>query len=152
MPVLKNPRWEAFAQGRAAGLPAYKAFVQAGFKAEGHTMHANSSRLMRNDKVLARIREIVAESADKNIVTIDTLIAELDQAIVLAHEARQPSAVIAAVQAKAKLAGLDIDRWETKRTFKNNYAAMTEEEVLFEIAAIHQSLRLRKDGKGKAQH
>ncbi len=48
--------------------------------------------------------------------------------------------------------GLDVDRREAKHTFKNNYSAMTEEEVLFEIAAIHQSLRLSKDGKGKAQH
>ena len=93
MPVLKNPRWEAFAQGRAAGLPAYKAYTQAGFKAD-KAVHVNASRLLRNAKVLARLEEIIAEASsriagDRRVATL-----ELDQAIAMAHENGQASAAI----------------------------------------------------------
>ena len=54
----------------------------------------------------------------------------------------------AGIMAKAKLHGLDVDRREAKHTFKNNYSQMTEEEVMYEIAALHQEVRLIQAGKG----
>ncbi len=59
MPVLKNSRWEKFAQLRAEGMSMGRAYVEAGFKRHA----SNASRLSRNEQVLARIEELQGNSA-----------------------------------------------------------------------------------------
>ena len=51
---------------------------------------------------------------------------------------------------KAKLYGLGVDKSDSIPNINHNYASMTEEEVLFEIAAIHQNLRQIKASKGRS--
>ena len=72
MPVLKNPRHERFAQNLAKGMSATEAYKEAGYKSIGHAAEANGARLMRNDKVKARIAELQGSTA-KQITDIRDL-------------------------------------------------------------------------------
>ena len=54
MPVLKNARQEAFAQGLAKGLTADQAYQDAGFKPNRH----NAAALARKQHISTRVEEL----------------------------------------------------------------------------------------------
>ena len=54
MPALNNPRHEAFAQALAQGVPAAKAYVDAGYKPN----RGNACALKQAQNVSKRINEI----------------------------------------------------------------------------------------------
>lgn len=54
MPVLPNPRYEAFAQAVASGTPAAEAYVQAGYKPN----RGNAAALKARQNVRKRIEEL----------------------------------------------------------------------------------------------
>jgi hypothetical protein len=140
MPALNNTRQEAFAQLRAQGKTQTEAYELAGYKpSEQHASH-----LARNRKVKARINEILVESAKYAEVTAESIATELDAAIEFAVKCKQAAAVVSAINSKAKLFGLMADRSVVNVT--HNYALMSEEELRFEIAAIHAEARAIKQG------
>lgn len=61
MPVLKNARHEAFAQGLAKGLTADEAYAGAGYKPH----RGNASTLRANQNILDRVSEIKNRVAEK---------------------------------------------------------------------------------------
>ncbi len=61
MPVLKNPKHEAFAQARVKGLCADAAYKEAGYRAN----RANAARLNSNDDIQKRIAELSERAAEK---------------------------------------------------------------------------------------
>ncbi len=61
MPVLENPKHEAFAQGLAKGLSASDAYVGAGYKES----RSAASRLSANVNIAARVAELVSKGAEK---------------------------------------------------------------------------------------
>lgn len=75
MPSLENARHEAFARGIVEGKAAGAAYVAAGYKPAG--AEANASRLIRNDKVAARIAELKAEAAKGAVATAQQVLEEL---------------------------------------------------------------------------
>lgn len=143
-PALDNPRHERFCHLRAYGWPAYKAYQQAGFKCSKHTAFANSSRLLRSAKISSRIRELVAEFADTVIVTRESLAAELDYAIAMAHQCQQATAAISAIVAKAKLFGLiDSKRADTNNDL-NRYSLMSSDELIYQITSLANEIAPHK--------
>ena len=76
-------------------------------------------------------------------ITVDTIIRELNEARELAKRINNPSAMVSASMAKAKLCGLAVDRC---RTMKHNYAMMSEAELRDEIAALNAEARALKAG------
>lgn len=73
MPVLKNAKHERFAQELAKGNSASQAYVLAGYsKNDG-----NAVRLKGNEKIAARIEEILNKAAEKTGVTIERVLGEL---------------------------------------------------------------------------
>jgi phage terminase small subunit len=73
MPVLKNAKYEIFAQERAKGASASDAYERAGY-----TRHdGNAHRLSVNEKVTARVDEILSKSAERTGVTVDRIVSEL---------------------------------------------------------------------------
>lgn len=73
MPVLPNAKHERFAQAVAQGQSASQAYVTAGYAAN----EGNAGRLNRNERVRARIEEILSEGAEKAGVTVQRIIDEL---------------------------------------------------------------------------
>jgi len=62
MPILQNPRHEAFAQARAGGARLDQAYEDAGFTPG----HGHASRLAFTPGIAERIAEIRAENAPPN--------------------------------------------------------------------------------------
>ncbi|MCJ2084617.1 terminase small subunit [Methylobacterium sp. E-005] len=73
MPVLSNSKHERFAQAVAEGQSASQAYVTAGYAAN----EGNAGRLNRNERVRARIEEILQAGAEKAGVTVARIVEEL---------------------------------------------------------------------------
>lgn len=62
MPVLKNTRWEKFAQGLAKGLVCERAYEEAGFKPSRQNAHR---LLTTNEDIRVRVEELSERAAEK---------------------------------------------------------------------------------------
>ncbi len=74
--------------------------------------------MVRKPKVAARVAELRAKAAHRSETTVDTLVAELDEMLLMAKEIENASAGVAAVMAKARLLGLIVDRSEVTTTVR----------------------------------
>lgn len=110
---LKNARHERFCQELAKGKSQVDAFQLAGFKATGAAARANSSRLLTDANVAARVEELKAKAAERTVVTVEGItqrllkIAEKGEG---AADAPLLSVGRAALMDAAKLNGLIVDR------------------------------------------
>jgi phage terminase small subunit len=115
VPALSNPRHELFAQVLAAGCNATEAYVKAGY----HLNKGNAGRLKANERIRKRVEELQARNVQAQEaavgVTIEQLRAQFAEAYAIAKELSQPTAMVAATTAQAKLAGLWIERSEHLR-------------------------------------
>jgi hypothetical protein len=108
MPPLDNARHERFAQNLVQGESASEAYINAGFKGD----RGNASRLAASPGVRARIAELQGEVSKETKITVQSLIAELEEARLKATSLRQLSAVVRAIESKAKISGLLVQRME----------------------------------------
>lgn len=108
MPAMKNARHEAFAQALASGKSQAEAYALAGYRPS----EPNASRLTRNEKVRARVAEIQGKAAQRAVVTVESLAAELEEARALALKSNQSAAAVSATMGKAKLFGLLVEKRE----------------------------------------
>lgn len=108
MPALSNPKHERFAQELAKGKSQAEAYSAAGYAPS----EPNASRLTRNDKIQTRVAEIQERGAIRSEITIASLMEEAAEIQAAAMKVNQHSAAIAALTAKAKLAGLWVDKNE----------------------------------------
>jgi phage terminase small subunit len=107
MTTLSNPRHERFAQELAAGKTADAAYVLAGYQEN----RSNAARLNANRDIQQRIAEIQSVGAERAAVTVETLIAEAEEARSKAMgDKGGAAAAVAAITVKAKLAGLWRDK------------------------------------------
>jgi hypothetical protein len=117
MPSLDNPRYERFAQDIAKGMPQLEAYVNAGYKPnDGH-----AARLAGDGRIVARVAEIKDRAAIRTEITLQSLLEEAAEIQAAALKDGQHSAAVAALTAKAKLAGLWVDKAEnTNRNIDAN--------------------------------
>jgi hypothetical protein len=108
MPLLANPRHERFCQALLEGKPASTAYEEAGYVPND----GNAIRLKGNERVQARLRELQAEAAKNSEVTVQSLLAELEDARQRANSLDQLSAVVKAISEKAKISGLLVQKVE----------------------------------------
>lgn len=71
--MLKNQRHERFAQGIAKGLPATRAYIEAGYKARGNSAETAAARLFRNVQVQSRLVELAKKLAKPAIADADEI-------------------------------------------------------------------------------
>lgn len=121
MPALQNPKHERFAQDLAKGMSASEAYVSAGYKES----RSAASRLSTNVNILARVAEIKDRGAIRTEITLASLMKEAAEIQSAALKANQHSAAVAALTAKAKLAGLWVDRSENENV-NTNYVVSGE--------------------------
>src|SRR5436190_23244334 len=112
MPLLSNARHERFAQEIASSKSYFEAHQTAGFKPND----GNASKLAARPEIQAWVKEIKGKGAVRAEVTLAGLIAEAAGIQAAATRAEQYSAAVAALTAKAKLAGLWIERGEHNNT------------------------------------
>jgi hypothetical protein len=144
MPALQNPRWEAFAQGVASGLPAYKAYLDAGYKCSQKDAFSSSSVLSRNPKVFARVRELNEMLAERMNVTRESLAREYDHIAQAAYADGQFAAAKGAIEAKQSVLGLDTEKKNINVNINATFNQMTDDELRFEVASMVNELRAMK--------
>jgi phage terminase small subunit len=105
VPTLRNPRHERFAQELAGGKTADAAYVLAGYREN----RSNAARLNANQDIQKRVAEIQSVGAERAAITVESLIAESARKKAMADKGGAAAAV-AAITAKAKLAGLWRDK------------------------------------------
>jgi len=110
MAALSNPRQERFARLVVKGIPPYRAYPDAGYRFDA----GNPYRLTENDRVKRRVSELQKAAQMRTINTVESIADELDEAKDIAKHVEQPSAMVAASVAKAKLLGLMVDKSEVK--------------------------------------
>lgn len=102
---------EAFCQAYIETGNASEAYrtAYAADKMKPEAVHVNASKLLDNAKVALRLSELQGEIKRRHSVTVDSLLAELEEARqkALSAETPQTSAAVAATMGKAKLTGLD---------------------------------------------
>lgn len=135
MPALENAKHERFAQALAKGKTADEAYVLAGY-AENR---GNATRLKANESVLKRVAELQDLGSLRAEVTLESLIREAGEIQEAAKNEKQYSAATAALTAKAKLAGLWIDKAENTNRNVVDPAQVSDAE----LAAV------LKDGSGE---
>ena len=106
--VLKNPRWERFAQLLAQGKYATDAHEEVGYKRHD----SNASKLARKLQIQARVSEIIGKVAQRTAVTLESLIEQADEIRRLSVADKQYSAAMSAVREMGVLSGNRIERKE----------------------------------------
>jgi len=143
MPPLDNPRQEHFAQELAKGKTAAQAYALVGYKPNP----GNATRLKLNEKIIARVQELLGRSAARAEVTVASILNELEEARKLAAEINQPSAAVAATLGKAKVAGLIVDRKEVGKP--GDFEGMNADELREHIARAVAALGISVSGTGE---
>jgi phage terminase small subunit len=132
MGPLNNPRHEAFARALFEGHSADEAYVKAGYSEN----RGNASRLKANESVSTRVAELQAEAAKSSEVTVASLLAELEHARQRADSLDQLSASVKAIEAKAKVSGLLVQRVEVN---VNDFDACETMEAIAKKMALDLS-------------
>ena len=130
MPALDNDRHEKFVQEVFSGKTATAAYQAVyGEKKSERVACAAAARLLAFVSIAARLKELQAEAAAKRQLTVETMIERFAEAAKDAKNDKQHGAVVSALTAMAKLAGLWVDRAEN---INGNYAIsdkpLTEQE------------------------
>ena len=77
------------------------------------TVNNKAYGLLQKGGIRARLDELRAEHKKRHEITVDTLVAELEEARKLAFETDKASAAVQATMGKAKLLGLVVEKQET---------------------------------------
>jgi len=87
---------------------AYRRAYNAG-KMKAGTVDVKASQMMAKDKIAVRVRELRETTAKNAMITVESLLAELEEArqAALTAETVQSSAAVSATMSKAKLLGMD---------------------------------------------
>jgi phage terminase small subunit len=109
-----TPKQEAFClayieTGNAS--EAYRRAYSAG-KMKVNVVAVKSCELLKNGNVAVRVSELQAAAAERNEITVDDLLAELEDArkAALGASSPQTSAAVAATMGKAKLLGFLVEK------------------------------------------
>ena len=120
-----TPKQEAFClaymeTGNAS--EAYRRSYNAG-KMQAESIRVNAGKLLVSTTVALRIQELKDKAAERNAITVDDLLKELEEARALAFggERPQPAAMVSATMGKAKLLGFDVQKIDANIT-SNNYS------------------------------
>lgn len=108
-----TPKQEAFVQSYLETGNASEAYRSSGYSGGNpKTVHEAASRLLKNSKVIARLAELQKIHQERHEVTVDSLVAELDEARQLALKTEAPAAAVSATMGKGKLLGLIVEKNE----------------------------------------
>jgi phage terminase small subunit len=134
---LRNPRHEKFAQCLLEGKTAVDAHEQAGYARDD----GNAARLAANPKIQERLVELQNEIAGEAKITVQGLLGELEDARKKATDLEQLSAAVRAIESKAKISGLLVQKVEVGGPGDfgkcNSIEAVVDEILKYEINPYH---------------
>lgn len=103
-----TPKQQRFVQEYLQDHNGTQAAIRTGYSAK--TAKQQGSRLLADPRVQAAVRAGQKKVAKKAEVTVDSLMAELEEARKLALKEKQASAAVTATMGKGKLAGLLVEK------------------------------------------
>ncbi|PJL44737.1 terminase small subunit [Stenotrophomonas maltophilia] len=106
--VVLTPKQQRFVQEYLQDHNGTQAAIRAGYSEK--TAKQQGSRLLTEPRIQAAVRAGQKKVAKKAEVTVDSLMAELEQARKLALKEKQASAAVTATMGKGKLAGLLVEK------------------------------------------
>lgn len=139
MPILPNPRHEAFAQALAKGKTQVEAYAEAGYKPN----ESHASRLVSNGKVADRVAELQRSAAEETVFTIADMVRQVDEDRTFAREQGQAAAAHSASMGKAKLLGLLVERQQVD--VHHHFHDMTDEELDRELQNLFLTEQSQQD-------
>ena len=110
-----TPKQEAFAQAYVESGNASEAYRRS-YNAEkmtNETINVAACKLLANDKVAIRVKQLQEKAAKRHDITVDDLIRELEEARKLAMQTEKAGPAVTATMGKAKLLGMDKQIIET---------------------------------------
>jgi hypothetical protein len=131
MGALKSQRQERFCQLIKQGVPAFRAYPQAGYAANNGAPY----RLAENVRVKARIAELTRSIAVKTRVTIASLSEQIIEDREFARQHDNPSAAHAATVSLSKLHGFMVERKEVGQP--GDFAGLNDAQVREKLLAEH---------------
>ena len=116
--IKLTPKQEKFCQVYIESGNASEAYRQAynTEKMKPESVNSKGYQLLQQVQITARLDELRAEHKKRHEITVDTLVAELEEARKLAFETDKAAAAVSATMGKAKLLGLVVDKQETAIT------------------------------------
>jgi phage terminase small subunit len=138
-----TPKQAAFVSEYVKDYNGKQAAIRAGFSQR--TAEQQASRLLRNVKVKSALVELQKQAQERNEITVDDIIRELDENrnIALSALTPQAAAATAATIAKAKMLGLMVEKTET------NHSGTITQEVR-EAPKLTKEEWLKSHGLGTA--
>jgi hypothetical protein len=130
---LRNARHERFVQLLLQGENATDAYEGASFKRDD----GNATRLAANPKVQARLAELQSQIAGETKITVSQLLNELESARAKATDLDQLSAAVRAIESKARISGLMVQKVEVGGV--GEFKGETTQEIAAEFAADYLS-------------
>lgn len=124
--ALANPRHELFAHAIVAGIDRVTAYERAGY--DGVNSYAGGTALLARVEIALRIATLQGKAAERAVVTVETLVDELEEARVLAKAHDQPTAMVAATKEKAVLLGLRVEKRDIT-TREGDPRGLTDDEL-----------------------
>ena len=113
--IKLTPKQEKFCFGYMETGNASAAY-RAAYNAERmkpEVVAVKASELLANGKIAVRIEALRGELRQRHKITVDDLVAELEEARKLAFETEKAAAAVQATLGKAKLLGLVVEKQET---------------------------------------
>jgi phage terminase small subunit len=133
MPVLDNPKHEAFAQALAKGCTADEAYKLAGYSEN----RGNATRLKANESIQQRLEELHEIAAERVVVTREWVLARLLENA-KNNQVSNPAASNKALELLGKEIGMFVDRSENVNTnFTISGEPLNEDEWLEEHGTAH---------------
>ena len=116
--IKLTPKQQNFCQVYIETGKATEAYRQSynAEKMRPDTVNNKAYGLLQKGGIRARLDELRAEHKKRHEITVDTLVAELEEARKLAFETEKAAAAVSATMGKAKLLGLVVDKQETAIT------------------------------------
>lgn len=132
MAEIKNTRHEKFAQSIAKGMSqrkAYRAAFPSSIKWKDETVDSKASLLAKNDKVLARVKELADKSTSEAVMSakerkewLSNLIKDEEGKIFISDKLK-------AVDILNKMEGEYTEKVQVNGKLNNPFAGMTTEEL-----------------------
>lgn len=140
IPGPLTPKQDRFTREYLVDLNATRAAARAGYSKK--TVHVQGPRLLGNVRVKQRIAELQAAAAERNEVTVDSVVAMLLDSYRDAKAAKQHGPAVRAVELLGKRLGMFRDRFEVSPADGLDDAALIERLAKGDVAAAAMLARL----------
>ncbi|TSB03975.1 terminase small subunit [Sphingorhabdus contaminans] len=141
-----TPKQEAFCLAYVETGNASEAYRRA-YDAENmkpETINVQASKMLSDPKIAIRLAVLRDEHVERHNLTVDDLIAQLDEDRTFARDLKAPAAAITASMGKAKLLGFLTDKIEHSGIQNRQWS---DEDIAVRAASIIASVRQRNPGR-----